>query len=1020
MTQKILSLILSFGLLFQQSGWVYAAGEFNLGSYFSQLHNSIANPDVFRPAHLRYFSYDNLNNSFKILLDKGDTKFDSQSSNELTSSRANELNQTAQELLKYFLIGVTMPNDTFWVNLRPDAPDNIIDPELEMTDIGKIFLEADLQLKKDTASFTSPQTSEGKAYWDKLYKKAGELFGTENVTIPTLTRPWIVPNEIIIRETDNSAYVYKATLKVLLEEDYLKNSQLSASSSQQYEFKDQRLKELNTYSTQLIKETIIPKLTKEVNSSKRYAKLRQVYYSLILSRWFKARFRSQSTVNPSAALGAGSLQSTAQANQYLRLIDSKNLTNLTSQEAWDKTTYFNQYQDSFNKGEYNIKEPVYTTYGQSIRSYVSGGFDITKPMPFEANSSPLTPGGSFQGKNPVDKAFLNANKNGVVLNKNFEVVSNEELLSTASPLGEPIDVPDESFKGRTFELRYVSFQELADADKGYAKQIETMLKNTVFSYKIMKDEKGSYKLDRFQGSSYYFLLDNESQLHKRHFAVEMRGDKLISLKGMIEEDDGKIIAAYGTTLDIANVMTTAWEEAAEEMKINSIYTASPLTGNEQMLMQAASYNISQGGIDIKELQEKIASLFNDMPEDGLKTFVATTLYGKLLAEKSFKRKLAVISQAMGYIKGEKVQEYNPNNFTQEALDKILSQGLPALKGILLNALRSYYLVSSPLTVEDARRIIGKYFFGTSKGAYLKGVNPLTADIATLLELAAKALELMQADAHRVVLDEIHKNAANSDIFDLEKMAEVESFLKGLQNYEIKKGKKNIQAKIESFITAEGVLLLKKYSYARGLGELYKNISAYQKIDNIVKASEGIKEFYAVIAGDTFVKASIDSKIGEKVKEWQAVEDEAGKISSSASSSLTEGTKDEVNVVGGLDFTDKVMKDATKLERMGSFADLDLDLPLIRNAELIDLDNEFSQIQATINAGIIPHGLRILEFIAACCQRDEFEARLPDIIAALSDTCKLEELQGKESSPELRRALLAPDMLYAYGERASLN
>ncbi len=82
-------------------------------------------------------------------------------------------------------------------------------------------MEADVQLKKDTAGMTSPQTPEGKAYWDKLYQKAGELFGTENITIPTLTRPWIVPNEIIIREAPDSAYIYKATLKVMLEEDYL-------------------------------------------------------------------------------------------------------------------------------------------------------------------------------------------------------------------------------------------------------------------------------------------------------------------------------------------------------------------------------------------------------------------------------------------------------------------------------------------------------------------------------------------------------------------------------------------------------------------------------------------------------------------------------------------------------------------------------------------------------------------------------------------------------------------------------
>ena len=78
-----------------------------------------------------------------------------------------------------------------------------------------------MQLKRDTASLTSPQTPEGKAYWDKLYKKAGELFGSENITIPTITRPWIVPNEVIVRETEDSAYIYKATLKVMLEADYL-------------------------------------------------------------------------------------------------------------------------------------------------------------------------------------------------------------------------------------------------------------------------------------------------------------------------------------------------------------------------------------------------------------------------------------------------------------------------------------------------------------------------------------------------------------------------------------------------------------------------------------------------------------------------------------------------------------------------------------------------------------------------------------------------------------------------------
>src|SRR3989339_324795 len=192
MLRRVISIVVAIGLLFNQGGVIYAAGELNLSSYLSQLHTTLVKPDIFRPVHLRYFSYDSLNNSYKILLDKGDyTRSPSHNvtrspGHQVTMSPGHQvtpdasvgagtspekedivLKETAQELMDYFLIGVTLPNDSFWVNLRPDAPDTIIDPELERTDIGKVFLEADLQLKKDTASFTSPQTPEGKAYWDR-------------------------------------------------------------------------------------------------------------------------------------------------------------------------------------------------------------------------------------------------------------------------------------------------------------------------------------------------------------------------------------------------------------------------------------------------------------------------------------------------------------------------------------------------------------------------------------------------------------------------------------------------------------------------------------------------------------------------------------------------------------------------------------------------------------------------------------------------------------------------------------
>ncbi|MGE5196912.1 MAG: SAM-dependent methyltransferase [Deltaproteobacteria bacterium] len=349
-TLKLLSLIFCLSFIFQQLGFAQLTAELNPANYINRTQNSFPQ-DKFRPLHIRYLAYDSLGENFRLLLDKGDSK----------ELKETALEESAKKLLEYFFVGIALPNESFWVNLRPDSEDNVIDDYLGKTDVGKILLEADLQLKKDTALFTSPQTPQGKAYWDRLYKKAGELFGHENVTIPTLVRPWIIPDEIIIRETTGNAYIYKATLKVMLEEDYLKSSAV-------YNFKDPRLKALNEYSSKLLKEIIIPRLIREINVSKRYAPLRQVYYSLILAQWFKARF-------------------TDKQEDYFRLIDSKNLTGLISKTPWTKTTYFNDYQKSFNDGEYNVKEPVYTPYGQSVRSYFSGGLDLQLNLV----SSPLGP-----------------------------------------------------------------------------------------------------------------------------------------------------------------------------------------------------------------------------------------------------------------------------------------------------------------------------------------------------------------------------------------------------------------------------------------------------------------------------------------------------------------------------------------------------------------------------------------------------------------------------------------------------
>lgn len=334
---KIIPLVLCFSLVCEQAG-------------FAQIAPVQAVPSF----HLRYLQYEPDRSGFFLLLDKGREE-----------AAPGAIHTASKDSLRYFLIGLSLPADTFWVNLRPDAPDNIIDAALAWTDIGRVFLEADVQLKKDIAKAASPATVQGAEYWDLLYKKAEELFGQQNITIPTLARPWIVPDEIVMIETGDSAYVCKATLKVMLEQDRIKGDAA-------FDFKDARMKQLNEYSSQLLRERITPALTREVNTAARYGALRQVYYSLILAQWFKARNRGKG--GPLAGR-----------------IDSVDLSGLVSTSVYSKDTYFREYQRLFRDGEYSMQKTVQTASGPSIRTYFSGGIrDIAPSISPSVGALPST------------------------------------------------------------------------------------------------------------------------------------------------------------------------------------------------------------------------------------------------------------------------------------------------------------------------------------------------------------------------------------------------------------------------------------------------------------------------------------------------------------------------------------------------------------------------------------------------------------------------------------------------------
>lgn len=132
-----------------------------------------------------------------------------------------EFRTESRKLIKYFLAALTIPDENMWVNLSPYEKDHIISAGFGQTEMGRDLLAQDYLLKQLMASLTYPEDELGKSFWDKVYAKAHELYGTTNIPINTFNKIWIVPDKAVVYEIGQTAYVIKTHLKVMLEGDYL-------------------------------------------------------------------------------------------------------------------------------------------------------------------------------------------------------------------------------------------------------------------------------------------------------------------------------------------------------------------------------------------------------------------------------------------------------------------------------------------------------------------------------------------------------------------------------------------------------------------------------------------------------------------------------------------------------------------------------------------------------------------------------------------------------------------------------
>ncbi len=252
-----------------------------------------------------------------------------------------EKKQEYTKLIKYFMASLAVPDEDQWVNLSPYEKGRIIKDDFGKTEMGRDLLAQDYLLKQITASLIYPQDKLGQKFWNTVYSRAYQKFGTTNVPVNTFNKVWILPDRADIYEKGNVAYLYDSHLKVMLEEDYMSLQKHQAATA-------------HSLGSQIVREIILPQLEKEVNQGKNFAPLRQVYSGMILAAWFKRSLRQ-------------SLLAQVYSNQdKLKGIEQNPKAN---------ELIYQQYLKAYKKGVFNFIQDETDRYTHEMipRKYFSGG-----------------------------------------------------------------------------------------------------------------------------------------------------------------------------------------------------------------------------------------------------------------------------------------------------------------------------------------------------------------------------------------------------------------------------------------------------------------------------------------------------------------------------------------------------------------------------------------------------------------------------------------------------------------------
>ena len=253
----------------------------------------------------------------------------------------------AKQASDAFFTWLALPPQTFWVNLNPNEPNRIMDPQLARTDAGKVLLEADLQMKKTAARIIHPDTAVGAEFWRRMEA----IHGNKPEAPPCFSfRSWIVPLPATVRETGDELYVLDAPLTVMsVAQDY---GAAFGPCPQNADPAIVKAKE------DLWRTLVLPRVAQVVNTAPEYAALRRVYVSRVAAEWFRRHGDRRSKLG--------------------RLVDSGRIDRWALNPPWDPSGVFNEMLRSIREGEFSVQRTLSDGTVTYTRIYQFGGVDLTR------------------------------------------------------------------------------------------------------------------------------------------------------------------------------------------------------------------------------------------------------------------------------------------------------------------------------------------------------------------------------------------------------------------------------------------------------------------------------------------------------------------------------------------------------------------------------------------------------------------------------------------------------------------